>query len=155
MTDTFQRTLNTVVMGVRQLEDFAGVLIGDAVEDALLCVARDYGHDYALLLKRYRKDVVGRHASGAVTERTRCRGTTKGNKQCGKRAQIQGYCSTHAAELAAESAKKRQVAAYTSDVRARHVADSNAVLAKLLGTSVCSKPYLVPVLKDNDAFGLV
>lgn len=148
MTDTFQRTLHSVVVGVRQLEEFAGVLVGDAVEDALLCVARDYGHDYALLLRKYRKDVVGRHASGAVTERTRCRGTTKGNKQCGKRAQIQGYCSTHAAEHAAESAKKRQVAAYTSDVRARHTAGSDAVLARLLNTDVCSKPYTVPACKD-------
>ena len=118
MTDTFLKTLQSVVSGARQLDEFAGVLVGAAVEDALLCVARDYGHDYALLLKKYKRDVVRRHASSTVTEKTLCRGTTKTNAKCTKRAQIDGYCLAHAKQMAQEEASRRNATAYKASSKA-------------------------------------
>lgn len=112
MTDTFLKTLTSVLTGARQLEEFAGVLVSCAVEDTLLCVARDYGHDYSGLVQRYRDQVVQRHTSGSLTEKTQCRGTTKGGKPCNKRAQLHGYCQHHAAQMAEEEAKRRKVEAY-------------------------------------------
>ena len=116
MSDTFIKTLHSVVAGARQVEEFASVLVGAAVEDALLCVARDYGHDYAALLKRYKVEVVSRHASGSLSEKTTCRGTTKGNKKCGKRAQIQGFCLQHASQMAEEATERRKLTAYRASV---------------------------------------
>ena len=96
--DTFTKTLHTVLAGTRSLEDFARVLVTAAVEDALLCVSRDYGYEYAVLLRKYRDEVVGRHASGRLAERAQCLGKTKGGKPCGKRAVLHGYCQQHAVE---------------------------------------------------------
>lgn len=143
MTDTFLKTLQTVVVGSRQLEEFAGVLVSSAVEDALLCVARDYGLDYAALLRRYREEVVRRHASGALGQKTQCRGTTKGGKQCGKRAQLHGYCAQHAAQMAAEEAERRKVEAYRASARRRD-ADA-APLELLLGADPRADPLTAHV----------
>lgn len=156
MTDTFQKTLTSVLTGVRQLDEMAGVLVGAAVEDALLCVARDYGHDYGLLLKRYKTPVVRRHASSSVSEKTLCRGTTKHNKKCGKRAQIQGYCMLHASQMAAEEAERRKLVAYRTRVRgASHTTTESAlehIIGKGLGVGpVSSKPYAAPVPAGVDA----
>lgn len=112
MADTYLKTLHSIVAGARQLEDFAGVLVGTAVEDALLCVARDFGHDYGLLLRRYKDEVVRRHVSGSLGERSQCRGTTKGGKPCGKVAVLQGYCQAHAAAMAKDASKRKEVSAY-------------------------------------------
>jgi len=129
MSDTFLKTLQSVVTGARQLEEFSGVLVTSAVEDALLCVARDYGHDYSALLKRYKDEVVRRHASGALTEKTQCRGTTKGGKQCTRRAQLHGYCQNHAAQMVKEEADRRKVEAYRASVPQR---DPEGLLVELL-----------------------
>lgn len=118
MSDTFLKTLQSVVAGARQLDEFAGVLVGAAVEDALLCVARDFGHDYALLLKKYKRDVVRRHASSTVSEKTLCRGTTKSNSKCTKRAQVDGYCLAHAKMLAQEQTERRNASAYKASSKA-------------------------------------
>lgn len=96
--DTFTKTLHTVLAGTRSLEEFAHVLVTSAVEDALLCVSRDYGYEYAVLLRKYRDDVVGRHTSRTLSEKTQCLGRTKGGKPCGKRAVLHGYCQQHAVE---------------------------------------------------------
>lgn len=130
MGDTFLKSLHTVITGVRQLEELSGVLVAAATEDALLCVARDYGHDYATLLKKYKEEVVRRHASGTVTDKSQCRGTTKGNKQCGKRAQLQGYCMAHAAQLVEEEAKRRKMEAYRASVPRR---ETISALVELMG----------------------
>ncbi len=156
MTDTFLKTLQSVVAGARQLDEFAGVLVGTAVEDALLCVARDYGHDYALLLKKYKKDVVRRHASSTVTDKTLCRGTTKTNAKCTKRAQIQGYCLAHAKQLANDETERRNAAAYKASSKAMPssteatLAAMNKVMVVALGVVDAgrSKDFLVPCPDD-------
>lgn len=134
MADTFMQTLHSVVSGARLIEEFSGVLVGSAVEDALLCVARDFGHDYAALLKRYKDDVVSRHTPGSLVEKTTCRGLTKHNKQCLKRAQIQGYCLAHAAQRVKEEARRRKLTAYKATVHTSHV---EAALEGLLGVEPC------------------
>lgn len=143
MTDTFQKTLHSILIGARTLEEFSTVVVSAAVEDTLLCVARDYGHDYVKLLKTYKKAVVARHASGAITDKTQCRGVTKGNKRCNKRAQIQGYCSTHAAEWAAEDAKRRKAEAYQSNARASKPTAEALALETFFGP-VSAQDYCVP-----------
>lgn len=130
MTDTLLRTLQSVVIGARQLEDFCGVVVSAAVEDALLCVARDYGHDYAVLLKRYKDEVVRRHASGALQEKTQCRGTTKDGRPCTRRAKLHGYCGPHAAQMAEDQAKRRRVEAYKASVPRQ---DADSLVELLLG----------------------
>ena len=99
-------------------------------------------HDYAALLKRYRDDVVSRHASGTVTEKTQCRGTTaRGNKRCCNRAQIQGYCLIHAAQMASAASAQRKVKVYQGE-RAEP-ASLEAVLGRVLGDGpVSSAPYV-------------
>lgn len=131
MSDTFLKTLHSVVAGARQLEEFSHVLVTSAVEDALLCVARDYGHDYSLLLKRYKEEVVRRHASGSLTEKTQCLGTTKGGKQCTRRALLHGYCQNHAAQMAKEAADRRKVEAYRASMPRRE--PEGALVEMLLG----------------------
>lgn len=114
--NTFLKTLQSVLIGARQVEEFVHVVVSSAVEDTLLCVARDYGHDYSVLLKRFRHEVVTRHASGTVIEKSQCRGQTKGGKQCGKRAILHGYCQQHAVHVAEEEAKRRKVQAYAASI---------------------------------------
>ena len=133
--DTLTKTLHSVQTGCRAIEEFAIVLVRMAVEDALLCVARDYGHDYGSLLKRYRDEVVARHVSGHVLEMTTCKGLTKAGKQCTRRGEIQGYCRLHAAQMAEEASKRRKVEAYAAQVAsAPHALDAEAVF-RLLGVS--------------------
>lgn len=119
MSDTFLKTLRSVITGARQAEEFCHVLVSSAVEDSLLCVARDFGHDFGILLKRYKDDVVRRHASGLSVETATCKGTTKNGKPCAKRAVLHGYCQKHGAEAAEEETKRRKVQAYTSRVPSR------------------------------------
>lgn len=145
MADTFLKTLQSVVTGARQLEEFSNVLVSAAVEDTLLCVARDYGHDYSVLLRRYKDEVVRRHSAGTLTEKTQCRGTTKGGKPCGRRAQLQGYCQMHAAQMAEEEAKRRKVEAYKASVPQRE--PDGALVELWLGERhVSSEIFSVPVL---------
>jgi hypothetical protein len=117
MTDTFAKTLHSVLTGARKVEEFCHVLVSSATEDALLCVARDYGHDYGALLRRYKDEVVRRHASGSSVDGGLCRGTTKGGKHCPKKAVLQGYCQQHAAAVAKDASRLRQVEAYAASIR--------------------------------------
>lgn len=132
MGDTFLRTLQAVVAGSRQLEEFCHVLVASATEDVLLCVARDYGHDYKTLLTKYRDAVVARHVSGSVGERATCRGVTKTGKPCGKRAVLHGCCQQHALAMAEEEAKRRKVQAYAAVAAAAPIADRSRAAAELL-----------------------
>jgi hypothetical protein len=131
MGDSFLRVLHSLVSGARQAEEFAQVLVGAAVEDALLCVARDYGHEYAGLLRRYKAELVQRHASGAVGDRTRCGGLTKGGKPCGKAAVLHGFCQRHAETVAEEASKRRRVEAYKASVATQ--APERRLARELLG----------------------
>ena len=131
MQDAFTKTLHSVVIGVRQLDQFAHVMVASATEDALLCVARDYGLEYAALLRKYRDDVVRRHASGTLSDLSTCRGTTKGGKQCAKRAMLHGYCCQHAWEHEAAERDRREVRAYQALAHAKRPADADVALLEL------------------------
>lgn len=150
MGDTFLKTLQAVVAGARQLEEFCHVLVSSATEDVLLCVARDYGHDYKTLLTRYRDAVVARHVSGSVGERAACRGVTKAGRPCGKRAVLHGRCQQHALQMAEEEAKRRKVQAYAAVAAAAPTGDRARAAAELL----CGAP-VVPAdrfaVRDDDA----
>lgn len=135
MSDTFLKTLQSVIKGARQAEEFCHQLVSSAVEDALLCVARDFGHDYGLLLKRYKEDVVRRHASGLSVEAATCKGTTKAGHPCRIKAVLHGYCRKHCAEAAAEEAKRRKVQAYAASVPYRN---SDKRIVELL----CGRPLI-------------
>lgn len=133
--DSFTKTLQSVLSGTRGLEELAGVLVSSAVEDALLCVARDYGLDYGVLLKKYRGEVVGRHVSGCLGAKVLCSGTTKGGKPCGRRAVLHGCCQQHAVEAAQKAGKLRKreaIADAVENPRAAQLAD----VAMLCGGSV-------------------
>lgn len=106
--DTLTKTLHSVLAGTRSLEEFGRVLVTSAVEDALLCVARDYGHDYGALLKRYREEVVDRHSRGALGLQAVCAGRTKSGKACGRRAVLHGCCQQHAVEEAQKQGRLRE-----------------------------------------------
>lgn len=133
MGDTFLKTLHSVVSGARKMEDFCHVLVGAAVEDVLLCVSRDYGHDYGELLRKYRTEVVRRHAGGASVQKTQCRGTAKNGKRCVKRGVLHGYCEQHAVEMAEEEAKGRKAKAYAA---ALPTSNATTETAKLLAGAV-------------------
>lgn len=154
MTVTFLKTLQSVVTGARQLEEFSNVLVGAAVEDTLLCVARDYGHEYAALLKRYRDEVVSRHASGSLAEKATCQGTSKTGKPCGKRAVLHGYCQAHAAQVAEEEARRRRVEAYKASVPQREA--EGALVELWLGEKhVSGDAYMVPPLTPRSALAML
>lgn len=136
------KTLHSVISGVRGLEDFAHVLVSAAVEDALLCVARDYGHDFSVLLRKYKDDVTRRHACGTTAEKAACAGTTKGGKKCNRKAILHGYCQQHAVQAAEEAAKRRKVEAYAAKPVAKDVTKRGVEL--FCGHSVCeSSSYAV------------
>lgn len=139
MTDNnFVRSLEAVLVGVRQLEDFAGVLVGSAVEDALLCVARDYGHDYGGLLAKYRDGLVRRHAGGLLNEGTSCRGFTRDGKPCPRRATLDGHCKVHAAARAEELSRRRNVEAYQAVASSKRREDDDRLVELWTGRPVVS-----------------
>lgn len=155
MGDTFLRTLQSVVAGARAVEELAGVLVSAAVEDSLLCVARDFGHDYSALLRRYKAEVVGRHVTGTLGERgVKCRGSTRTGKPCSKAAQLQGFCHAHAQQMAQEAAKRRKVEAYKASVPRR---DEEGALVELWlgGRPVPADAYAVAVITASGATALL
>lgn len=141
MGDTLLKTLHSIITGVRATEDFCQVVVTSAVEDVLLCVARDYGHDYATLLKKYKNDVVRRHVSGTTSDVAACAGVTKTGKKCGKRAVLHGYCQRHAVEAAEEAAKRRKVQAYQATVGTK-----TDIAHVLCGPIVPSDKYMVRMI---------
>jgi hypothetical protein len=116
MGDSFVRALAAVVQGTRQLEDFATTLLTSAVEDVLLCVARDYGHDYTVLVQKYRDSIVDRHASSGSSTAT-CAGKTTSGKSCSRKAVCKGYCRGHASQFEEEESKRRKTVAYRNAVQ--------------------------------------
>ena len=117
------RALSSVVQGISQIEDFAASLVGSAVEYVLLCVARDYGHDYAVMVAAYKESMLEKYASvggsavtGTGTAGT-CKGKTVSGKACGKRAVGNGYCKAHASQYDDEESKRRKTLAYKNVVK--------------------------------------
>ena len=108
MEDTFTRTLTAVVSGSRQLEEFASAIVSAAVEDAMLCVARDYGHNYSALIDRYRDALVIRHATSGIGKSTCAAPLRGGTTRCTRRAVCRGYCSLHS-KLGVENEAKSRV----------------------------------------------
>ena len=98
---SFAKTLESIVSGTRNLEDFAAALLSAAIDDVLLCVSRDYGHDFTTLVETYRDRVVARHSSSSASV-----------KPCTKRAFVNGFCKTHASQKEADDLKRRKTMAY-------------------------------------------
>lgn len=141
MGDSFVRALAAVVQGTRQLEDFATTLLTSAVEDVLLCVARDYGHDYSVLVQRYRDAIVDRHA--ATGSSGTCTGKTATGKPCSRKAVCKGYCRGHASQLEEEESKRRKTVAYKNAVKSTR--------ADGLGRMLRVVPNAVYCIQKNDA----
>ena len=135
--DAFTKTLHSVLAGTRSLEEFGRVLVTSAVEDALLCVSRDYGYDYGVLLKKCRRMVVDRHTSGSLAERILSAGKTKGGTACGRRAVLHGCCQQHAVEAAQRQGRLREREAIADAVENPRAAEA-ADLIVVCGGSVPS-----------------
>jgi len=108
---SFSKTLESIVSGTRNLEEFAAALLSAAIDDVLLCVSRDYGHDFTTLVETYRDRVVARHSSSSASVAV-CAGTSASGKPCTKRAFVNGFCKTHATQKETEDLKRRKTMAY-------------------------------------------
>ena len=118
--DTFTKTLLSLQTGARQAEEVLRVVVKAAVEDALYCVASDFGHDYGKVLEKHLDNVIERHvASRLVQADAKCKGFKKNREPCTKRAQLHGYCRQHAEQQAEEAAKKRKILAYKNSIAPR------------------------------------
>lgn len=113
MDSTFLSTLSQVVNGAKVLEEFTSVIVGGAIEDVLLRVARDHGLDYSKLVRDYKDDVLDKHALLA-TGNVRCKGFTEKNKPCGRRAACKGYCRAHSSQGVERETKDRKGVSYVS-----------------------------------------
>jgi hypothetical protein len=112
------KNLNAVLTNTVHVQDFCRVVVGAAVEDAIFRVARDHGLNYKALVDKYKNDIVAHHASAAgVTATVTCKGVTRANKQCTKRAAINGFCPAHADQWGEDESKRRCVEAYRHDVK--------------------------------------
>jgi hypothetical protein len=136
MGDSFVRALAAVVQGTRQLEDFATTLLTSAVEDVLLCVARDYGHDYSVLVQKYRDSIVDRHASSGSSAAT-CAGKTTSGKSCSRKAVCRGYCRGHASQFEEEESKRRKTVAYRNAVKSSKTDGLGGVLTIVPNAAYC------------------
>lgn len=123
MGDHFLRTLTAVVQGTRSLEEFSSVLVSAAIEDTLLCVARDYGHEYSAMIEAYRDAITQRHANAGMTTGV-CLGRNANGKACGRKAVCRGYCKIHVTQGEEEDLKRRKTAAYKNAVKAAPTIDA-------------------------------
>ena len=131
------KALNAVAAGTMQVQDFSRVVVAAAVEDTLLRVSQDYGLNYKELLARYKEDVVTHHVTLAAVASTQgagagCQGLTRTGKGCQKRAQIAGFCLSHADQWSSDETKKRCVEAYRHQVTTKK--DATAALVQELNS---------------------
>lgn len=148
MGDTFLRVLTSVVSGERQLEEFAIAMVGAAVEDALLCVSRDYGHDYTAMVARYKDVMVDRHATVGVGNST-CRARKPTGARCDKRALCRGYCRTHQDARENEESRRKVIRVH----KTAHVAPKDTVESALRSMGVHVQPasaWLIPRTDTTD-----
>ena len=94
MDPSFVIALSEAVNAVRRLEDCAEIIVSTVVDDLLLRVSTEYHLDFTTLVKKYKADMLERHAVFA-TERQRCKGVTAAKKQCTRMAVSGGYCRSH------------------------------------------------------------
>ncbi|AAC96800.2 hypothetical protein PBCV1_A432R [Paramecium bursaria Chlorella virus 1] len=111
MEGSFLKTLSNVVNGAKAIEEFTGTIVGSAIEDVLLCVARDYGLNYTKLLEQYKDDILDKHAL-LGSGKAKCKGLTSTNKPCGRRAVCKGYCRGHADQCSKNETNDRKAIAY-------------------------------------------
>lgn len=137
MGDSFVRALTAVVQGTKQLEDFATTLLTSAVEDVLLCIARDYGHDYSVLVQKYRDPIVDRHASSGASGTMICAGKTTSGKPCSKKAVCRGYCRGHSTQFEEEESKRRKTVAYRNAVKMSKAEGIGGVLNIVPNAAYC------------------
>lgn len=117
MSDHFLRTLTAVVQGTKTLEEFSSALVSAAIEDTLLCVARDYGHEYSTMIDAYRDAITQRHTNAGMTSGV-CLGRNNNGKPCGRKAICRGYCKIHVTQGEEEDLKRRKTVAYKNAVKA-------------------------------------
>lgn len=144
------RSLTAVVTNTLHVQDFCKVVVGAAVEDALLRVARDHGLNYRELVDKYRDPVVAQHASAAgVTVAGRCKGVTRTGKQCSKPSQLNGYCPAHADQWAEDESKRRCVEAY------RHKAATTAATTAAASAAASAAPIFANCKPSSNALDLL
>lgn len=140
--------LNAVITGAVQVQDFARVLVTEAVEDALLRVARDHGLEYRLLVAKYRDDLVQTHAVAAPDASLQCQGLTARGKRCGKRTVMNGHCQAHADQASQDASQRRCVEAYKQRVAKSRPADPVAEAVRDV-SRLAPAPGLCPVPPAN------
>lgn len=154
---TLTKAIRSVVSGYCSAEQIASVLVRSTIEDTLLCVARDYGHEYGALLAKYVDVVASRQVSGRVLEKAKCLGKTISLEPCGNMGDIQGYCKLHAKQLVAAESQKRKVEAYRSTI-SKGAEDGVAVAARLLrGHQRAKRPFEcgIRVVDTREVLGML
>ena len=121
------RALGDVLAGARAADELAEVLVREAVHQTLALVAADYPLDYASLVDRYAPRVVeGCCAMAACTARPQCSFSTKGGKQCARRAAVDGVCGQHLAAWREQQEAARRQQVYAARVQRGAPADAYA-----------------------------
>jgi hypothetical protein len=113
MDSSFLTTLSKVVNGAKAIEEFTSTIVGAAIEDVLLRVARDHGLDYSKLVDEYKDDVLDKHAL-LGTGNVKCKGFTDKKQPCGRRAVCRGYCRGHSSQGAERETKDRKGVSYVT-----------------------------------------
>ncbi len=150
MADTFVRTLTSVINGTHQLENFASIIVGAAVEDALLCVARDYGHNYTTMVDRYRDALVDRHAM-AGSGNSMCLAQTAGGSRCTRRAVCKGYCRMHASQAENDESKAKIIRVHQRS----HATSKDGVESSLRTMGVRIVPSSSWLIRARDTTDLI
>ena len=135
MDSSFLTTLSHVVNGVKALEEFTSVIVGGAVEDVLLRVAREYGLDYSKLVRDHKDDVLDKHALLA-TGTAKCKGLTEKKQPCGRRAACKGYCRAHSSQGVERETNDRKGISYVSNETKKKTDDRILAALKRLGAII-------------------
>ena len=151
-SSSFLTTLANVVNGAKALEDFTGAIVGAAIEDVLLCVARDYGLNYSKMVDEYKDAVLDKHTL-AGTGNAKCKGRTLANKPCGKRAVCRGYCRAHSSQQTDNEKNERRAVAYT--IKKKTDDPVVNVLKSLDAEIVPSSSYMISKINIKDVMNTI
>jgi hypothetical protein len=135
MDSSFLTTLSKVVNGAKAVEEFTSTIVGAAIEDVLLRVAKDHGLDYSKLVEEYKDDVLDKHAL-LGTGNVKCKGLTDKKQPCGRRAVCRGYCRGHSSQGADRETKDRKGVSYVSDKIKKKTDEPVVNALKKLGTDI-------------------
>lgn len=120
-SSVFLRALFDVMSGVRQARALAEILVAEAVEHTLQCVSADFPLEYGMLVKQYKDRVVSSccHTfDKAITTEanSKCGGTTKSGKPCGRNVVAAGFCSHHLGEWQRQRSAQRRATEYAASL---------------------------------------